>query len=74
MWAREHHCPWDSLTCSAEGGHQADSVWAREHDCPWSEETFSADVFGSSLRASCDVAVGAGAPLPVKLQDDCKGR
>jgi hypothetical protein len=36
QWAREHHCPWDSLTpaLAALGGHLAVLQWALEHDCP----------------------------------------
>jgi len=37
QWAREHDCPWDSLTCllAADGGHLAVLQWARAHGCPW---------------------------------------
>ena len=36
-WPREHHCPWDELTCSAAaaGGHLELLQWARAHHCPW---------------------------------------
>ena len=36
-WAREHHCPWDELTCTlaAECGHLEVLRWAWEQGCPW---------------------------------------
>ena len=41
QWAREHHCPWNSLTpaWAAAGGHLAVLQWARENDCPWDSST-----------------------------------
>jgi hypothetical protein len=40
-WAQEHHCPWDSDTCThaAMYGHLPVLKWAREHDCPWGWQT-----------------------------------
>ena len=36
-WAREHHCPWNEVTCyyAAAGGHLDVLQWARAHGCPW---------------------------------------
>jgi hypothetical protein len=40
-WAREHHCPWDEITCmkAVERGHLDVLKWAREHGCPWTAAT-----------------------------------
>jgi len=37
--AREHHCPWQELTCyyAARGGHLAVLRWAVEQGCPWNK-------------------------------------
>jgi hypothetical protein len=37
IWAREHHCRWDGITCvnAAGGGHLEVLRWARAHGCPW---------------------------------------
>jgi hypothetical protein len=41
MWAREHHCPWNYMTClnAINGGHLDVLKWAREHSCPWTAAT-----------------------------------
>jgi|AntAceMinimDraft_5_1070358.scaffolds.fasta_scaffold08391_4 hypothetical protein len=38
-WAREHHCPWNGVTCACafNRGHMDVLMWAREHDCPWND-------------------------------------
>ena len=40
IWAREHGCTWDEMTCAkaAEGGHLEVLKWAREHGCPLEED------------------------------------
>jgi hypothetical protein len=67
-WLHNTGCPWNEVTCwvAAQGGHLAALRWAREHGCPWDSRTLCAR---RSVRAPARAAVGAGAPLPVGLDD-----
>jgi hypothetical protein len=40
QWAREHHCPWNELTCRWASEHEEFEVlkWAIEHGCPGGED------------------------------------
>jgi len=37
VWAREHGCPWNTLTCAeaARRGHLEVLEWARAQGCSW---------------------------------------
>ena len=69
QWARVNGCPWDKKTCyfAAQGGHLTVLQWAREQGCPWGGS--NAVLNRRSGRAPGGVAVGAGAWLPVELDD-----
>ena len=72
-WAREHDCPWTESTCAAAAwrGHLQVLQWAREHGCPWDEDTCKK---GGLWWAPGGVEVGAGAALPLELDDLCRRR
>ena len=69
IWAREHDCPWNELTCAAaaQEGHLDILIWAREHHRPWCEKNVRIRRCG---REPGGVEVGAAARLPVGRADD----
>jgi hypothetical protein len=66
-WAREHDCPWSTLTCAyaAEGGHLEVLKWAVEHDCPWGSMTCTYAAEGGHLQL-LKWARGHGCPWQAK--------
>ena len=70
-WARNHGCEWNAETShyAALTGQLDVLRWAREHHCECENVCV-----GRSARAPGGVAVGAGAPLPVGLEDVCNRR
>jgi len=63
-WAREHHSPWNGVTCACafNRGHMDVLMWAREHDCPWNEWTCARAAFSAPLEV-LQWAMEHGAPV-----------
>jgi hypothetical protein len=70
-WAKENGCDWTVRTCAiaAGGGHLDVLQWAREHVCPWDTAVCARRVWEPG-----DVAMGAGARLPVERVRVCGSR